>query len=219
MAGKTKEAAAILEALLAPPADTSTGSAPPTLAPTLALAARYDLAVAYRALGRSADADALLVKLASESAGPVTADAQFLLGQAHLDAGRYAAAIPALEQYVAANPQGDVADFALAHLAMARLGLGQLDGAWKNLASLAPTRFPRSKALDIRRGSRLAEAALATPSRPAVPPSSSGWLRLPREWSGKLRQTVRGETGVRRDRTVAASASPGRPGKSLVGAW
>ena len=62
------------------------------LPPALAQAARYDLALAYRALGRSAEADAILAKLAKEQAGPITADAQFLVGQSHLDAGRYAEA-------------------------------------------------------------------------------------------------------------------------------
>ena len=159
MAGKPKDSAAILETLLVPPSETSKASAPPPLAPTLALAARYDLALAYRALGRSAQADALLVKLASDSAGPVTADAQFLLGQATSTLGDMRRQSRRLEQYVAANPQGDVADFALAHLAMARLGLGQLDGAWKTLPA-SPNRFPRSKALTPTR-LRLAEAALA----------------------------------------------------------
>jgi cellulose synthase operon protein C len=158
MAGKPRDAAAILESILKASPEAAKDPAPP-LAPPLGVAARYDLALAYRALGRSAEADALLAKLASESAGPVTADAKFLLGQGHLDAGRYTEAIPALEQYVAANPQGDVADFALAHLAMARLGLGQLNEAWKTLGTLSD-RFPRSKALPATR-LRLAEAALA----------------------------------------------------------
>jgi TolA-binding protein len=120
---------------------------------------RYELALAYRSLGRPADADAILVQLAAEPKGPVAADAQFLVGQAHLDAGRYPQAITVLERYLAANPDGEVADFALAHLAVARLGSGQLDLAWKALDDLA-RKFPQSKALATTR-LRLAEAALA----------------------------------------------------------
>jgi len=131
------------------------GSPPPALAE----AARYDLALAYRALGQSARAEALFAELAKGSTGPIAPDAQFLLGQAHLDARRYAEAVAPLENYLAANPQGDVADYALAHLAMARLGLGQPDDAWQTLAKLA-ARFPRSQALNATR-LRLAEAALA----------------------------------------------------------
>ena len=130
-----------------------------SLAPALNQSARYELALSYRALGQSALADQILADLAKEGNGPVTADAQFLIGQSHLTAGRYADAVPPLEAYLAANPKGDVADFALAHLAVARLGLGQLDDAWKTLASLS-ARFPRSRSLAPTR-LRLAEAALA----------------------------------------------------------
>jgi TolA-binding protein len=157
LAGDSHEAVTILERLLDPAAANGKGSE--ALGPPLAQAARYDLALAYRALGRKSQAEAILAKLARESAGPLSADAQFLLGQAHLDAGRYAAAIAPLEQYLAANPNGDVADFAMAHLAMARLGLGKLDDAWTILARLSE-RFPRSKALAPTR-LRLAETALA----------------------------------------------------------
>jgi TolA-binding protein len=158
-AGDAAEAVTILEGLLAPPAETAKGGGPQPLAPAPAQTARYDLALAYRALGRKSEAEAILAKLAKEATGPVTADAQFLLGQAHLEAGRYAEAIGPLQQYLAANPRGDVADFAIAHLAIARLGLGRLDDAWTNLADLAE-RFPASKALPATR-LRLAEAALA----------------------------------------------------------
>ena len=113
------------------------GKRRPALPPALAAAARYDLALAYRAVGRSAEADAILANLAKAQAGPITADAQFLVGQSHLDAGRYAEAVAPLEGYLAANPRGDVAEFAMAHLVMARLALGQSDAAWKMLARLA----------------------------------------------------------------------------------
>src|SRR5262249_41650810 len=62
------------------------------------------------------------------------------------------------EHYLAANPRGDVADFALADLAVAQFGAGRPDDAWKTLATLTE-RFPGSKALTPAR-LRLAEAAL-----------------------------------------------------------
>jgi len=160
LAGNPKEAVAILESLLEPHVDRTNGNAPAaTPPPALAEAARYDLALAYRTLGQSARAEAILTGLAKGSSGPIVADAQFLLGQAHLDAGRYAEAVAPLEHYLSAKPDGDVADFALAHLTVARLGLGHADDAWKTMATLAG-RFPRSQALPPTR-LRLAEAALA----------------------------------------------------------
>ena len=169
LSGNPQDAVAILEPLVGATRDGANGAGPaasgsaakrsaPPLPPAVVQAARYDLALAYRAVGRSAEGDAILVKLAQEKAGPVTADAQFLVGQSHLDARRYAEAVALLEQYLAANPRGDVADFAMAHLVMARVGLGQLDAAWKMLATLAE-QFPESKSLPPAR-LRAAEAAL-----------------------------------------------------------
>jgi TolA-binding protein len=158
--GKHAEAVAILKSLVEPPAEAETKTAPaPSLPPALAEAARYELALSYRSLGQTALAEAILAGLAQGSQGPITADAQFLLGQSHVEAGRYAEAIPVLEAYLAASSQGDVADVALAHLAAANVGLGRLDDAWKTLAKLSD-RFPQSRALSPTR-LRLAEAALA----------------------------------------------------------
>ena len=154
--GKHDEAVAMLRLLVDPPADSSKK---PELAAALNQAARYELALSYRALGQSAPADHILSGLAKEGTGPVTADAQFLIGQSHLTAGRYAEAIHPLEAYLAANPHGDVADVALAHLVAARLGVGQVDLAWKTLAALAE-RFPLSRSLAPTR-LRLGETALA----------------------------------------------------------
>ena len=92
--------------------------------------------LAYRTIGRSADADAILAELAKSQAGPISAYVQFLVGQSLLEAGKYTEAIAPLEGYLAANPRGDVAEFAIAHLVMARLGLGELDAAWKMLDRL-----------------------------------------------------------------------------------
>src|SRR5262249_46568468 len=135
---------------------TAAAAAPPS--PAIAQGARYELALAYRELDRPVEAEALLAELAAGRGGPVAADAGFLLGQGHVEAGRYAQAMAPLEHYLAANPRGDVAEFALAHLAVAQLGVGRVDDAWKTLATLGE-RFPRSKALPPAR-LRLAEAAL-----------------------------------------------------------
>jgi len=135
-----------------------------SLSPPAVAAARYDLALAYRAVGRGADADALLATLAISTKDPVGADAQFLIGQERLGQGRFAEALQPLNQYLSANPRGDVADHCLAHLAAAQLGLGQAEQAWKTLARLADG-FPKSKALPMTR-LRLAEAALAADQAP-----------------------------------------------------
>ena len=159
--GKHAEAVTILKSLVDRPVDAATTKPGPTpgLPSALEQTARYELALCYRALGQTALAEIILAGLAKGSSGPITVDAQFLLGQSHLGAGRYAEAIPALEAYLAASPQGDVADVAMAHLATARIGLGRLDDASNTLAGLAE-RFPRSPALVTTR-LRLAEAALA----------------------------------------------------------
>jgi cellulose synthase operon protein C len=156
--GKHEEAVAMLKSLVEPAAG-PTQKAAPALTPALDQAARYELALSYRALGQSALADPILAGLVKAGSGPVTADAQFLIGQSHLTAGRYTEAVAPLEAYLAANPKGDVADFALAHLAVAHLGLGQLDLAWKTMDTIVE-RFPRSQALAPTR-LRLGEAALA----------------------------------------------------------
>jgi TolA-binding protein len=155
--GKPGEAVAILEPLLGGSRTTAQPKSA-SLPASLSQAMRFELAIAYRASGRSADAEAILSKLTSEGSGAVTSDALFLLGQAHVEAGRFASAIPPLEKYLAANPKGEVAEFALAHLIVARIGLNQSQDAWKTLASLEQ-RFPTSKLLPPTRV-RLAEGAL-----------------------------------------------------------
>lgn len=157
--GKHDEAVAILKSLVAPVPDAAKKPAP-TLPLALNQAARYELALSYRALGQNALADPILNALATEGRGPVVADAQFLVGQAHLTAGRHAEAVPLLEAYLATNPKGDVADVALAHLVASHLGMGSLDSAWKTLATLAE-QFPKSPSLAPAR-LRFAEAALTS---------------------------------------------------------
>lgn len=127
--------------------------------PTTAEAQRYYLGIAYRADGQSVKAAELLDGLARTSAAPIVADAQFMLGQGHMESRQYAEAIPPLEKYLATKPNGDVADFALAHLIQARLELGEADAAVKALEQLAE-RFPKSKNLPPSRV-RVAEAAMS----------------------------------------------------------
>jgi TolA-binding protein len=155
--GKPSEAVAILEPLLAP-LDGKVQQKTATLPAGFSQAVRYELAIAYRALGRSAEAEATLSKLATEGSSAFTADAQFLLGQAHVEGGHYAAAIVPLEKYLAANPKGEVAEFALAHLVVARIGTDRWEDAGKALGILAD-QFPQSMLLPPTRV-RLAEAAL-----------------------------------------------------------
>ncbi len=158
MAGDHRAAATLLESLLKPPQGTKDGFGA-SLTSEDSEQARYELALSYRALGRTAEADAILASLADLKSGHVAADAQFLLGQGHVEAGRYDKAVGLLERYLAANPKGEVAEFALADLAVAQFGAGKTDDAWKTLATLSD-RFPSSKALRLAR-LRLAEAALA----------------------------------------------------------
>jgi TolA-binding protein len=149
-AGQNKDAIAILGALLA---EDKPG-------PETAQVASYQLSQAYRKDGQTARADEVLSTLArSPAAAPVVADAQYMLGQGHIEARRFAEAVPALQKYLTDKPDGEVADYALAHLVQAHLELGQPDAAEKALARLAD-RFPRSKTLAPTR-LRMAEAALA----------------------------------------------------------
>ena len=156
--GTPTEAVAILESLLAPPDGSAKGPSQ-TLPPSLIHPARYELALAYRASGQKDKSEAVLSSLVKLTNDPVGADAQFLLGQAHVEAGKFAEAETALKQYLHAKPQGDVADFALAQTAEAQLGLGRFGDALKTVDVLAE-RFPKSKALAPAR-LRLAEAELA----------------------------------------------------------
>ncbi len=146
---RPKEAIAILTASLAedkPSAETVQSQ-------------RYYLGLAYRADGQAAKEVEVFNALAKTPAAPVAADAQYMLGQGHIDAKEYAKAIPPLEKYLADRPDGAVADYALANLAQARLELGQTEAAEAALAQLA-SRFPKSKVLGPTR-LRLGEAALA----------------------------------------------------------
>ena len=127
--------------------------------PSTTQALTYYLGLAYRADGQSEKARGILEALAKTPAAPAATDAQFMIGQGHVESGRFAEAIPPLESYLAGKPDGDVADFAMAHLAHAQLELGRPADARQTLERLQK-RFPKSKALPTTR-LRLAEAALA----------------------------------------------------------
>jgi TolA-binding protein len=161
VARRPGEAVAVLEAVLGVgEAEKSRGENPPSgkLSPADELAARYELALAYRAAGQEARAESILSGLAVSSKEMVGADARFLIGQKRVEEGKYAEAIEPLTQYLSASPQGDVAEHALAHLATAQLGSGHPDDAWRTLDTLAK-QFPNSQALAATRV-RMAEAAL-----------------------------------------------------------
>jgi TolA-binding protein len=88
----------------------------------------------------------------------IAEDAQFLAAQELMEKKEFAGAIPMLEAYLGANGDSRYADYALAHLAQARLETGKVDDAWKALEQLAQ-RFPESKVL-VGARHRLASAAL-----------------------------------------------------------
>jgi TolA-binding protein len=148
-AGQAKEAIARLTASL----DEDKPS------PETAQTERYYLGLAYRADGQTAKEAEVFEALAKTPGTPFATDAQYMLGQIYIETKEYTKAIAPLEKYLVDRPNGEVADFALAHLAQARLELGDSEGAEQALAQIA-SRFPKSKALAPTR-LRLGEAALA----------------------------------------------------------
>lgn len=132
--GRPKDAIAILEASIAEDKPT----------PVTAQAQRYCLGLAYRRDGQAAKGDEILGTLVKTPNDPAAANAQYVVGQGHFDAKRYAEAIPAFEAYLASKPDGEVAADALMSIAWSRIMLGQLDEASKTLEELI-SRFPTSK--------------------------------------------------------------------------
>ncbi|WP_435017824.1 tetratricopeptide repeat protein [Tundrisphaera sp. TA3] len=143
--------------------------------PATAQAGRYYLGLAYRANNQPAEAAAILDAVAQAPENPVAADAQFMLGQGHVESGKFAEAVDALEKYLANRPNGEVADHALARIVQARIGLGQLDEAARALERLVSA-HPKSPALAPSR-LRLGEAALAAKQYDGA----AEWLRLAAE--------------------------------------
>ncbi|AGA28869.1 hypothetical protein Sinac_4692 [Singulisphaera acidiphila DSM 18658] len=134
--GGAKQAIQILSQLLA--------EAKP--APETAQSALYYLGLAYRADGQKAKSDEVLDSLLKTPAAPAAANAQYLVGQGHFEAKRFAEAIPALEKYLAGNSNGEVAANAMTYIVWSRLELGQIDEASTVLSRLAQ-RFPKSETL------------------------------------------------------------------------
>ncbi|OJW15665.1 MAG: hypothetical protein BGO49_15590 [Planctomycetales bacterium 71-10] len=149
-AGRHDAAIAALEPLL------GDGSKPPDAAPEVVEAARYELADAYRAAGKPERADSMLASLAGSANGKTAADAAFMLGRSHLDAGRFAEAAAEFDRSLRAAPDGPLADHALANLAAAKVALNEPDEAAEAVGRLE-TRSPDSPALPPVR-LRLAEA-------------------------------------------------------------
>lgn len=127
--------------------------------PETAQAARYYLGLAYRAAGKAEEADRVLDELAKAPDATYAADALYLVGQGHFDAGRYQDAIESLNRYLVARPDGDAAAPALARIALSEAALGRDEEADAALGRLAE-QFPESDVLAPTR-LRLADQALA----------------------------------------------------------
>ncbi len=121
-------------------------------------AASYFLGLAYRADNQPEMAAKVLKDLAKSPSLPAATNAQFLIGQGHVEAGRFPEAVEPLEAYLAENPNGDVADYALAHLAHAQISRDKPVEARKALDRLEKD-FPQSKVLATTQ-LRLAQAAI-----------------------------------------------------------
>ena len=126
--------------------------------PAVAQTATYYLGLAYQQANQPEKAAEAFTRLAL-SPGPLASRAQYLLGQAAFDAGKFADAVPALQKYLARAPDGELADHALARLAQSQSELGRTLEAVATLDQLV-RQFPTSPTLTPTR-SRLAEAALA----------------------------------------------------------
>ncbi len=149
------EAAKRLEALLA----TARAQTPERSPAPWVAAALYELAVIDRGLGKKQAADALLEELTRGADKAVAADAHYLLGESAVDNRQFAEAVPHLQAYLSARPDGEAAEFALARLALAQAQTGHDAEAARSLAELGK-RFPRTGA-HASASLALAERALA----------------------------------------------------------
>ena len=146
--GRPKDAVAILTAALADDKPK----------PAVAQAMTYHLGLAYGKDGQADKAAEALGKLAdAPAAGGSAADARYMLGLADYEKGDYPKAIAELEKYLDEKPKGDVADHALARVALGHAALKQAEAADAALAKLAAT-FPQSSMLAPAR-LRVAELA------------------------------------------------------------
>ncbi len=216
---KPRDAAQILERLLATSATSK--EKPPWFA-----TARYELALADQAIGKTKDAELLLEDLADGPDPSVAADARFLLGQARADRGQYAEAIPLLENYLKQKPSGETAPYALARLAIAQGGLGRDADATKTVAelakrypaseTLAPTRLKLAElALDAGRVERAIEDYRAVLAQNPLPPPAL----VSRAWEGLGRALLRQGKGAEAAQALAKSAPDGQGTMMLAAAF
>jgi len=152
-----ERALAILEPLVASPPPPA-GSPTSTAAHDAAME-RYLLGVAYVGVERYEDALKMLEPALAESQGELKSDAQRAQATALVALKRYAEASSAIEAYLAANPQGDGAAWALAELAICQARSKQLDRSKQTYARLA-SEHPGDKLIPPT-AATLAEASLA----------------------------------------------------------
>ncbi len=146
--GEAERAVAILQGLIDDPRATSETST----------AARYDLGLAYKAMGRSEESLQQFETLSESPDAPQASDALLLVGQGQYDAGRYDEAVETLGRYLEARPDGIAADHALARIALSNAKLGRDPEASAALSSLIE-HFPESPLIGPTRLG-LAEIAL-----------------------------------------------------------
>lgn len=157
-------------------------------------AARLSLGFAYRSKGMPERAAEVLKAVVSEAGSAASADAQYVIGIGHFEAGRYVDAVAAIETYLAARPKGDVAADALAMLAISRQELGDEEGSATALERLA-REFPESgtlpaarlrlgeEAFEAKDYDRAAELLRAVAEQPGAEPASRARARWGLGWA------------------------------------
>ena len=212
--GQPRDAIAILESVLgiagAGRPQQRTGAN--ALSDAARAAASYDLARAYRSAGQADRADAMLASLARSTTSPAGSEAQFLIGQEHVEKGRFAQAIAPLNQYLSKNPAGSVADYALAHRATAELGLGQTERRVENPR-------PARGALSPQQGLAIHSPAARGGRARCRPGRSRRGSISHSPWPAARRpQCFANRTGIARghDRSAHPAARPGWTGQGSV---
>jgi TolA-binding protein len=151
-----ERALAILEPLVA---SESPAGSPTSTAAHDAATQRYLLAVAYVGVERYEDALKMLEPILAESRGELKSDAERAQATALVALKRYAEAVVPIEAYLAAQPQGDGAAWALGELAICQARSKQLDRSKQTYGRLA-SEHPGSKLIPPT-AAALAEASLA----------------------------------------------------------
>ncbi len=145
---KFEEAAELLEPRVAAPAGDSA-----------ALEDRYLLAAAQEGLGRFEDAIQTLGPVLERAEGRLKSDAQLVAGASLLALKRYAEAVPPLEAFLAANPEGDAALRARGALAIAYARTDKLEESKTLFSKLFAEEPDHSLLTSV--SEQLAEAAYA----------------------------------------------------------